>query len=432
MLKTFPIEFIRQTFLQKLLLEKFENVNLFGGDNQVNIYSFYEQLKTQGEIDRFVDTYRELTEQQNRSGLILNGVLLSPENPTITNLYSCLCVPMTWSCMMRCNIANRDDALITINNLIEKLKGKKVDIAQLETLDFEGKTIYVPFMVGTVGQGYERTLKNGDYIGTCENTVAVRNALTNIANQGITVENKDYWLYCQKNEKLTVVYIKYSNNSVSFIEDDGEQGDIIFPPDHRSFEKYKLSLSFDAIRCDEPRNLNDNEYVELTFTGSATLVSDGVALGNDLLKVSFTKLGIKAETPITFNNPTTYYLEPLEMPSGSNANTQISQLVSNKFLSNSHTDSLALTLQYTFILDRNIPFLDQLFKYARYGTQGLTESYISPNMEYGINEIFCSWGVIESFKVVGKIIENIDIENTEGDILTISLSIQIQREWVVS
>ena len=84
MLRTFPIDFIRQTFEQKLLQEHNKDLTLYGGKNQVNIFSFYEQLKTQEEVDRFVKNFRDLSEQQNKTGLILNGVLVSPENPSIT------------------------------------------------------------------------------------------------------------------------------------------------------------------------------------------------------------------------------------------------------------------------------------------------------------------------------------------------------------
>ena len=68
------------------------------------------------------------------------------------------------------------------------------------------------------------------------------------------------------------------------------------------------------------------------------------------------KLGFQAEQWVSFEEDGIIpgdFLEPLEMPSGSNANTQISQLVSNRFISNSHTDAIALTLQYTFVYFAN-------------------------------------------------------------------------------
>ena len=430
MLKIFPIDFIRQAFEQKLLEEHKKDVNFFGGKDQVNIFSFYEQLKSQEQVDRFVENYRDLSDQQNRSGLILNGVLVAPENPTITNLYSSTIIPMSWTCSMRCLIENRDQAIWTINNLIEKLKGRKVDIAQLNCVDEQGKAYCEPFMVGTIGQNDgEPSLKDGDYIGTLANANAATTKIGEYTDQGITYDtSKDHWFYCQNNNLLKVIYYNHTTNSYSFLEDDGTHNDIVFPPEHTSFEKYKVSFSFDAIRCDEPRNLNAEEYCELTFSGSATLVSSGVQFGNDLLKIMVQKLGYQAETYISFTNAPKYYLEPLEMPSGNNANTQINQLVSNNFLSNSHTDAIALTLQYTFIYDKNIDLIKQLFNYARYGTRGLTVNDITPNLEYKVIEYWCSWGDFENKEIKTKLVENVDIENTESDTLTLSLTMQIQGE----
>ena len=117
MVNVFAIDFIRQALEQTLFEEHIKNLNMFGGKNQINIFSFYEQLKGQDEVDRFVENYRDLTEQQNRTSLIGNGVIVAPENPTITNLYSSTIIPMSWACSIRCTLGNRDQMVATINNL---------------------------------------------------------------------------------------------------------------------------------------------------------------------------------------------------------------------------------------------------------------------------------------------------------------------------
>lgn len=432
MLKVFPIDFIRQAFEQKLLEEHNRDLELFGGKEQVNIFSFYEQLKSQEEVDRFVENYRDLAEQQNRSGLILNGVIVAPENPTITNLYSSLIIPMSFTCSMRCLVVNRDQAIWTINNLIDKLKGRKVDIAQLNCVDEEGKKYSVPFMVGTIGQELNQlVIKNGDYIGQISNISDVDTLIASLKLKGLDLEvtNPTYF-YVKHENKLKVVKQTHNQNvnTYQFVTDDGTEDKIAFPPQHTSFEQYKVSFSFDAIRCDEPRNLNAEEYCELSFGGSATLVNAGVQLGNDLLKLVVQKLGYQGETYVEFNNAPKVLLEPLEMPSGNNVNNQISQLVSNKFLSKSHNDAIALTLQYTFIYDKSIALLKQWFDYARYGKTGLNVTEITPNLEYSVTEYWCSWGDFEPKEIKTKIIENIDVENTESDTLTLSLTMQIQGE----
>ena len=532
MIKTFPIDFVRQALEQKMFEEHVANPNLFGGSSQVNILSFYEQLKSQDEVDRFVETYRDLTEQQNRTGLILNGVLVSPENPTITNLYSSMIIPMTFTCSLRSKLSNRDQSIETINNLIEKLKGRKVDIAQLKCRDEDDKPCYKPFVVGTIGQGLgQPKLKNGDFVGDVENANQIATKISNLSSI-VSIDENLEWVYAGNDNKIKVakklqgkgeqlvdgsyeddiledgkyivgsysllgewtveqlypnasawVYL-YGNETYSvqltngqieivevfqsggqtytkvsirfelsdyaerlcpgwegtfdiedvevweeldtyvFIENDGSYNNIIFPPEHESFEKYKLSFSFDAIRCDEPRNLNGDEYCELSFGGSATLVNEKTRLGNDLIKVGIKRSKLKRSNGTLNYTDAIEYLEPLELPSGNNANTQISQLVSNQFKTNTHTDAIALTLQYTFIADFSFNLIEKLFDYARYGDQ----SYITPNIIYSVNEIWSSWGDYKRKVVETKIVENVEIENTESDTLTLALTMQIQGE----
>ena len=434
-LETFPIEFVREILEHTLAKEHNENPHLFGGENQIKISSFYEQLKSQDEVDRFVETWRDLTDQQNRSGLIGNGVILSPENPTYTNLYSATIIPMTFTCSIRCTLENRDTMIRTINNMIEQLKGKKCDVAQLICADEQGRRIAKPFVVGAIGQGGEQPhIKNGDYIGNLTSISGLLTRMTVLSNAGVSITpTGDYiYLYCQNNGLLKTIYAPKRNSTqyywsqAQFIEDDGTYKDIFIPQEHSSFDKWKVSLSFDSIRCDEPRNLNSEEYCEISFGGSATLVNDGVKLGNDLVKVAIYRNKIVAESDISLSSGG--FLEPLEMPSGSNANTNPIQLISNKFLNNSHTDGLSLSLQYTFICDDNIDLLSQWFNYARYGAQGLTNTTISPNMIYNIYEYWCSWGNYVRRNVKGKLVESIDIENTESDTLTMSVTFQLQGD----
>lgn len=434
MLKIFPIDCIRQILEQTLHEQHILNGYYFGGKDQVNIASFYEQLKGQQEVDRFVETYRDLSNQQNRTGLILNGVVLAPENPTITNLYSSLIVPLTWTCSLRCSLENRDQATETINNLISELKGRKVDVAQLKCIDENGHYFYKPFLVKTIGENDGKpTLQKLDYVGEINNNNDLANIVANLSSNGITLDNeKEYYVYCEKGGKIKVArlyfYGGYGIWAQQIIEDDGTHPDIIFPPEHESFEKYKVSLSFDTIRCDEPRTLNVEEYCEISFGGSATLVNEKVKLGNDLIKIKISKDKIVAANgDITFSQ-NEWYLEPLETPSGLNASTNPNQLVSNLFKTNTHTGAIALTIQYTFIIDEMKEILSQWFDYGRYGTQGITVNDISPNMIYEITEYWSSWGVFKAKTFKAKLVENVDIENTESDTMTLSLTFQIQGE----
>ena len=435
MLKVFPIDFIRQIFEQVLLIEKNKDPHLFGGDNEINIFSFYEHLQSDAEVDRYVETFRDLTEQQNRTGLIGNAVLTAPSNPSITNLNQGLIIPLEYTFQVRTTMANRDAMLGTLYNLIEKLKGRKVDIAQLDT----GKL----FMVGTIGVNEGMPIiKFGDYIGEKpydpNETVDtfIDNRLTEITADDVitfTQETGTPWLYFGKvsstgNIKLCVAQYDDDNDAWVEIEDSGDNPNIIFPPEHTNFEKYQVSISFESVRCDEPRTLNAEEYCMVAFGGSATIVSNGITLGNELVKVLIKKLKIIAKPVIEFDDAPIYVLDPLELPSGNDINTMANQLVSNNFKTNSHADAVNLTIQYNFIVDKNIAILKQWFNYARYGHVGITADDISPNMIYLIGELWSCWGDVNFIDFNAKIIENIEIENTESDVLSLGLTFQVQGE----
>lgn len=440
MIHGFPIDFVRQALEQTLLEQHKSNLDLFGGKDQVNIFSLYEQLAKGDDIDRYTENLREITDQQNKTDLILNGVLLAPTNPTITNLYSCTNIPMEWVCSLRCALKNRDQALETLNNLIEELKGSKVDIAELKCVSEEYGTAYVPFVVGTIGHNEgEPEVKIGDYLGEIP-VEYVGDRLTYFDSIGLyddTQTAEGDWYYIGRPTRdgyeLSVVY--YNGEEWQLLENDGTHPEITFPPEHVDFKKYKLSMSCEAIRCDEPYTLNGEEYVKISMGGSATLTDYSVLFGNDLVKVCVQKYGIKLQSGnVVYSNPTKYWLEPLEMPSSNDPNTRINQLVSNNFKSNTHTDAIVLTLQYTFLLDTNIAILDQWFEYGRYGTTNVgnsadsSNSAMSPNIIYKVTEYWSYWGNVKKREIKAKISNSIDIEDTESDTMTVGVVMQIQGD----
>lgn len=435
MIKGMAIDFVRQVIVQTLEQEHMLHPNdFYGGDSQVNLFSFYEQLQKEEQVKRYVERYKDLIDQENRTGLIMNGTLIAPENPTITNINQCLIIPMSFTCSFRVALGDRDMALATINNLIEKLKGRKQDIAEFSNGEL--------FMVGTIANDSKGTptIKNGDYIGQKTNLQTLSAFMT--SRYAIYTSSYDIsfpttypqWFYFQKGEDdetatISVVYKANADSSWEELTDHNTQG-VIFPPSVVGNTKYKLSMAFDSIRVDEPKTLNAKEHCIISFGGSATLVSRNVKLGNEMTKVGIRKDSISGLTT-TFST-TKQWLEPLEMPSGNNADTQLSHLMSNNFKTNTHTDSLAIALQYTFIVDYDIFLIRQFFDYARYGIQGTSASLytngITPNMVFEIDEIWSSWGTIFYRTFKAKIVESIDIENSESDVLTITIPFQVQGD----
>ena len=430
----FPIEFINKLITKTLHEEHIENPNYFGGDNQINIKSFYEQLSNNEEVERFVETYRELTKQQNRSYFIGNGIILSPENPTITNIREAYSCPLTYTMSIRTTIGNRDQMIETLNNLITKLKGKKFDMFEFKS----GKV----FKVGTIGNGNETSLvvERGQYIGAYDSTqdynTQMRNYFSSLTSTyGFTIKTYEnanvyfYFLDTYTNKlKVVVRTINQGISVFSIVENNasGNYGDIIFPYDEEVNAKYKVSISLEAIRVDEPKTLNAYENINITLGGSATVVSENVMLGNDLLRISIKAYALENSN---YSFPDTrYYIEPLELPNSANPNSQMRQLMSNGFLGLQHTDAMNNSIQYSSLLDTNNAFLTTLFKCSRYGL-GLksTRNYIvSPNIKYEIIETWVSFGVVEQYTYYGKLASSIDVENTESDVLSISFSFNVE------
>lgn len=527
MLETYPIEFVRQAIEQTLYEQHLKNQNYFGGKGQMAIVSYFQQLRNGAEVNRYVECFNDIAKQQNRTDLIGIGIVDTNDNPTITNLYSCLIVPMEWKCGIRVQLENRAEMMQTLNNLTKELKGIKLDMAQLKGLDENGKPYVTPFVVGTVGynEGAPK-LENGNYVGSVASANDTGTLISALANENVKIDDNLEWVYCENDNKLKVakitnekgeditdgigevvshgnyleveislngIYSDYQiysieaylyiygdetvtlhlengkiaytrvqndktyatvifelekdiqdfvtnysdfdleeitayekDTSYSFISDDGSYPNIIFPPEHDSFEKFKLSISFDAMRCDTPKTLNGKEYCTIFFGGAATLVNSSVKLGNDLMKISVHTKCIEGQAD--YENPTEYYLEPLEMPSGNSINTKVNQLVSNNFKTNSHADALSITKQFTFICDENNGLLEKWYDYGRDGDIVKAKDGVSPNMIYATTEYYCSWGNYKKKTRLTKIIESVDIENTESDTMTLSITMQVQGE----
>ena len=69
--KNFPIDFVRQIIIRTLLEEHEAHPSVyFGGGNEVSLFSFYEQLQKEEQVNRFTEIYQDLVNQQNRSGII--------------------------------------------------------------------------------------------------------------------------------------------------------------------------------------------------------------------------------------------------------------------------------------------------------------------------------------------------------------------------
>lgn len=426
----FPLDFVRQVIEQTMFEEHLKNPKYFGGDGQVFLLPFYEELVKEENVDRYVETLRDLINQQNRTGLIMVGTVLADENPSITNLAQDFIIPMSFTCSFRVPLKDKHEAVKTINHLIEKLKGRKQDIAEFE----DGQLL----KVGTIGNSYEDNgivIHNGDFITDWNEQTAISGTVSSTitqlyTNYGVTTEEGLKWLYVRGVQSNKMYVVVYEDSTWKIVDDDGSHKDIIFPPSNKSFERYKISMSFESVRVDTPNTLNSEKYCEISFGGSATIVNCDVALGNDLVKLEVQRdylvtvsNGVEVQESI---NDSSHWLEPLEMPSSNNADAQISQLVAKKFLSVPHNDSISVSNQYTFMLDKEEGLINAWFEYGRYGIiPSNPENGVTPNMVYKISEWWSYWGKVKPMTFHAKVVGSIDIGNTESDALTITIPMQV-------
>ena len=229
MIKGFPIEYMAQVIRQTLYKQKSNNHNLFGGDNEVKVFASFEQLKTEEEVDRFVSTQRKVTDQQNRTDTIMNGVITTGENPTITNLSKGCIIPMSFSCGFRVRLGDKDNALETINNMISKLKGRKRDIAR-----FEDGTI---LEVGTLGNSYEDdglVVHNGDFLGTYFEEQSITSQMNDTILPRLNTLGFDTthfsWCYLKGNDNGYMVVAMRGLRDIWAIVESDPIRNIIFPP----------------------------------------------------------------------------------------------------------------------------------------------------------------------------------------------------------
>ena len=422
-MKTVAIEFVRQVLEQTLYEEHLKDNSYCGGINQVGLFSFYEQLLEGKEVDRFIENYSDLISQQNRSSLILNGVITAPENPQIINIHTHDIRPLDFRVGFRLNVLNRDMAIDTIENMFSVLKGRKRDVALFDS----GKLLMVNTIANNVLGKPEIT--DDCFIGELADMEDINSEVVNRLNEIFNVFGTGNYTFT-----ATQLYFEFGGYmyKTKYDSESDEWGiDETFEYHAQRFTKYKVSISFDTTRVDEPRTLNGEEPVTISFGGSATIVSGEVELGNDLTKVSFKKSLIKAQTNITLTD-SVHWLEPLEMPNNLGIANEINQLASSNFLQGKQNTGINPTLSYSFVLDKSEPLIYQWWKYARYGIQGKetdTPTYstgVTPNTIYEIVEYWSSWGTIEKITYNAKATENVEVENTESDAISIKLNFEVQ------
>lgn len=389
MIKTFEIDFVRATFDKA-----------FGNTDEYKFASFYEPLRDIQDIQTYHALYTDIIEELNQTNYKGIGVVSTTASPSITSIKNAFISPFEFNVSLRTKATYRDSTITKTYEVIEKLKGRKSEFAQLE---LNGEVVEL-VKLGVLWQEGS-ALRDYDFIGgwTIDDMGDYLSQV--LTRKGITfVDNQEYILYVldTEHQKLVCVSGKFDN------------GDFIFGEvpitEHDKVELYKLDLSFDSLRVDTPQTLNGDDFITISLSGSATLVSRFVMLGNDLVQLSIRE---------NKENSTSTFLEPLDIPNDYKPDIFSYGLSANGFKGSEHIQAYSSNISYTFVIDTSIQFLYNTYKQTRY----LTNS--TPNTQYKVKEITSSFGEVEFNEYTGKMTNDIQVEKNDTDVMTITIPFSV-------
>lgn len=396
----YDIDLLRQLFVDKL------------NDNTIFLASFYEQLQDDQQIERYVETIKELLALQNRekseSTYKAMGVISQSGNAEIINIKQNYISPLEYQARFDIELSDRDYVLDKLKTLINDLRGRKFDM-----------------LLGVSGKAY-----------TTEQPLSFNNDKAVMRNNMFVYYSADYnW---QTNsgdliDDLKVIY--HFENSINYVVYmDGSDGDTLsglykltinyvggvhtlasYVKIENSYTRWKLSLSFDGIQSQEPYINNGVDRVFLFFGGSATIVESNVSLGNDII-LNTIQVGKNAGT--------IYDVEPTEIPASLSVNDDTYQTYANGYRTQDRNMAVGNKMAYSFIYDTTNQLYNDLYAYARFGVATTPLGVILPQQIFTVKEYRYSFGVKTINTFYAKL-GDVATSNTNGDVMTISVNLKV-------
>lgn len=399
MIKTFEIEFVNKA-LEKAL-----------DDSDYKVVSFYEPLNELKDVAFYQALYQDIIEELNETKFKAIGVVATTKSPTITSIKKSFISPFEFGVNLRTKALYRDEVVQKVYEVIDNLKGRKIELVQL--IKDEQLVNIVP--VGVLLQESEE-LKNGDFIGTFGDLDHLEDALEyrwGASLQFEIIENFWYKLYALIGGKL------YSFDVLFDHEGDYTMRNLTLVGEHDKCEFYKLDLSFDSIRIDNPNTLNKDDFCVIMLGGSATLCSANVMLGNDLVQVGIKKY---KENGVVLENQDYEFIEPLDMPNDYKTDIFSYGLLNNGFKGSEHIQGYSSDISYSFIIDKESAFIYDTYRQTRYLTS------TTPNTIYQIMEVWSSFGEIEKNIFIAKMTNGVKVDKGDNDVLSLSIPFSIVGE----
>jgi hypothetical protein len=435
-------------------------------DESVFLASFYEQIKGEEAIARYVDELKELIALQNQEKSKSNykalGIVSQSGNANIVNIKQNYILPFDFQVRFDIELTDRDYVLDKIKDMILATKGRKYDLAlqddggvlvfgepntfnDLHSLPIAFNNAYFVYSGGdpTSGTNYRTQLKNNLLLNN--NTKNLDFTTYYIYNNqfyktiykhtDFLIQNSNITEFNNSTEK--VIGVSFGGGGVStiinnFITDptrthrgvlriditgefpQTQYYSILLGTETNIITNlgvvpqfYKLSLSFNTIQSQEPYITNGLDRVFLFFGGSVTIADGNVGMGNDIVRFTIQE---------GKDTGTIYEVEPTEIPSSLAVTDDSFQTWETGYRTTDRNMTIDNKINYAFVYDRNNTLYNYLYQYARFGG-GIT----NPNTIYTIREYRYAFGVLNIDKFYAKLGE-VQFSNTNGDVMTLSVA----------
>jgi hypothetical protein len=456
----YDIDLLRALFVDKL------------NDSTIFLASFYEQIQDEEQINRYVDTIKELLALQNREKSESNykamGIIAQNGSAEIINIKQNYISPLEYQARFDIELSDRDYVLEKLKTLINDLRGRKFDLAlpsngqvvvfqepssfnTLHSLPFITNNMYIPFSSG------DPITNSSDFTAEIKNRIFLRPASLNIDYKVYFIYNNVLYSTIYKHTAFTTVSsnITAYNNTIEKREDsisniaDTTTLNIILQLFRSSATNrgvlrvldtttsiyhyyaislgtetrtspvnlgstptlYKLSLSFDGIQSQEPYINNGVDRVFLFFGGSATVVESKVSLGNDIVLNTI---------QVGKNTGPSYIVEPTEIPASLSVSDDTFQTYANGYRTQDRNLAIGNKMAYSFVYDNTNALYNDLYTYSRFGTNA--SSYAQ--QIFTIREYRYSFGVVVINTFFAKL-GDVATSNTNGDVMTLSVNLKV-------
>jgi hypothetical protein len=341
------------------------------------------------------------------------GIIAQSGNAEIINIKQNYISPLEYQARFDIELSDRDYVLGKLKTLINDLRGRKFDIIQLTN-----GQIIIPTQPNVFTSTDKLFVKSNilfSKIGTYNVLTATTDLTTDLTNQygafdgGGLIRTRTLYIIDGVNLYTRTVTRTQGGtppNNITFSYSYGTATLI------GEVEKlFKLSLSFDGIQSQEPYINNGVDRVFLFFGGSATVVESKVSLGNDIIL-----------TTIRVGNDegTLYEVEPTEIPASLSVSDDTFQTYANGYRTQDRNLAIGNKMAYSFIYDNTNALYNDLYTYARFGTNASTYA----QQEFTIKEYRYSFGVLTTNTFYAKL-GDVATSNTNGDVMTISVNFKV-------